>query len=108
MSIPPSRSYMLVEYVFTLILQIVVLGDDVWNEPFALIYELPGSEKEFIIVNEERYEILPETFNSFIVEIHTKQKGWAKFELAIFNENTGGFDVPVNFYPLRKRDFLLE
>ena len=106
--IPPTRVYKFDKYVYTLILTIVVLGDDSWNEPFALIYELPDREKGFLIVNEEQYELLPDRFNEFIVEIHTKEMGWAKFELAVYDELTGGFYVPENSYPLRRRDFLLE
>ena len=56
--IPPTRVYKFDKYVYTLILTIVVLGDDSWNEPFALIYELPDREKGFLIVNEEQYELL--------------------------------------------------
>jgi len=108
MSIPPSQPYSLEEYVFTLILQIVVIGDVIWDEPFALVYELPGKEKEFIIVNEEKYNIVPERFNNFFIEIHSKKKGWVKFELALFDEVSGGVYVPINSYPLRRRDFLLE
>ncbi|MDZ7622887.1 MAG: hypothetical protein U5J96_00345 [Ignavibacteriaceae bacterium] len=107
-SIPPSRSYHFEEYVYTLVLNIVVLGEDIWNKPFALIYELPDKEKGFIVVNEEEYELAPERFNNLLVEIHTKKKGWAKFELALFDEVSGGVYIPINSYPLRRRDFLLE
>jgi len=108
LKIPPTRVYTFDEYVYTLILTIVVLGDDSWNESFVLFYELPDREKGSIIVNEEQYELLPDRFNEFIVEIHTKEMGWAKFELAVYDELTGGFYVPENSYPLRRRDFLLE
>jgi len=107
-SIPPSRSYHFEEYVYTLVLNIVVLEKDIWNKPFALIYNLPDKEKGFIIVNEEEFELLPERFNNLFVEIHTKKKGWAKFELAVFDEVSGGVYIPINSYPLRRRDFLLE
>jgi hypothetical protein len=106
--IPPTQVYKLDKYVYTLILTIVVLESDSWNKPFVLFYELPDREKGFIIVNEEQYELLPDRFNDIIVEIHTKKTGWAKFELAVYDELTGGFYVPENSYPLRRRDFLLE
>ena len=106
--IPPTRVYKFDEYVYTLIITIVVVENDNWNKPFVLFYELPDREKGFIIVNEEQYELLPDRFNEFIVEIHTKEMGWAKFELAVYDELTGGFYVPENSYPLRRRDFLLE
>ena len=106
--IPPTRVHKFDEYVYTLILTIVVLESDSWNAPFVLFYELPDREKGFIKVNEEQYELLPDRFNYFIVEIHTKEMGWAKFELAVYDELTGGFYVPENSYPLRRRDFLLE
>ncbi len=108
LSVPPSRPHHLEAYVYTLVLNIVVLGDSAWNKPFALIYELPNKEKGFIIVNEEEYELVPERFNNLLVEVHTKKKGWAKFELAIYDEILGGVFVPINSYPLRRRDFLLE
>jgi len=107
-SIPPSRSYHFEEYVYTLVLNIVVLGEDVWNKSFALIYDLPDKEKGFIVVNEEEYELAPERFNNLLVDIHTKKKGWAKFELAVIDEDSGGVYIPINSYPLRRRDFLLE
>ncbi len=107
-SIPPSRPYHFKEYVYTLVLNIVVLGEDIWNKPFALIYELPDKEKGFIVINEEDYELVPESFNNLFVEIHSKKKGWAKFELAVFDEVSGGVYIPINSYPLRRRDFLLE
>ncbi len=107
-SIPPSRSYHFEEYVYTLVLNIVVLGEDVWNKSFALIYDLPDKEKGFVVVNEEEYELVPEKFNNLLVEIHTKKKGWAKFELAVIDEASGGVYIPINSYPLRRRDFLLE
>jgi len=107
-SIPPSSPPHFEEYVYTLVLNIVVLGKDVWNKPFALVYELPDKEKGFIIVNKEEYEIIPENFNNFFIEIHSKKKGWVKFELALFDEVSGGVYVPINSYPLRRRDFLLE
>jgi hypothetical protein len=84
------------------------MDKEIWDKPFALLYELPGREKEFILVNEERYELLPEKFNQFIVEVLTKEKGWTKFELAVFDEASGGVYIPINSYPLRRRDFLLE
>ena len=107
-AIPPSRSYHFEEYVYTLVLNIVVLGEDVWNKSFALIYDLPDKGKGFIVVNEEEYELASERFNNLFVEIHTKKKGWAKFELAIYDEVLGGAYIPLNSYPLRRRDFLLE
>jgi len=106
--IPPTRVYRFDEYIYTLLLEIVVLGSENWGDPFVLIYELPEGEKGFIIINEEQYELLPDQFNDFIVEIHTKKTGWVKFELAVYDELTGSFYVPTNSYPLRRRDFLLE
>ena len=76
--------------------------------PFALVFELPDSKRGFIVVNEEQYELLPEKFNQFLVEVHTKKKGWAKFELAEYDELTGEAYIPQNTYPLRRRDFLFE
>jgi hypothetical protein len=108
LKIPPTRRYKFDEYAYTLILTIVVVESDSWTEPFVLSYELPDREKGFIVVNEEQYELLPDRFNEIIVEIHTKEMGWAKFELAVYDELTGGFYVPINSYPLRRRDFLLE
>ncbi len=105
---PPTKSYRLDEYVYTLVLKIVVLGSESWNKPFVLFYELPKGEKEFMIINEEQYELLPDRFNDFLAEIHTKDKGWVKFELAMIDELTGEILIPVNSYPLRRRDFLLE
>jgi hypothetical protein len=107
-SIPSSRPYHFEEYVYTLVFNIVVLGKDIWNKPFALIYELPDTEKGFIVVNDEEYELTPERFNNLLVEIHTKKKGWAKFELAVYDEISGGVFVQNDSYPLRRRDFLLE
>jgi hypothetical protein len=107
-SIPPSRPYHFEEYVYTLVLNIVVLGDDIWNKQFALIYELPDNEKGFIVVNDEEYELTPERFNNLLFEIHAKKNGWAKFELAVYDEVSGGVYVPNDSYPLRRRDFLLE
>ena len=106
--IPPKRVYKFDEYVYKLILTIVVQKSDSWNEPFVLLYELPDREKGYIVVNEEQYELLPDRFNEIVVEIHTKETGWSKFELAVYDELTGGFYVPENSYPLRRRDFLLE
>ena len=106
--IPPTRTYKFDEFVYTLILTIIVLENNSWNKPFVLFYELPDREKGFIIVNEELYVLLPDRFNEFLVEIHTKEMGWVKFELAVYDELTGGFYVPENSYPLRRRDFLLE
>jgi len=107
--IPPKhRIYKFDEYIYTLILKIVVLGSDSWSDPFALSYELPNGEKGFLIINEEKYELFPDQFNDFIVEIHTKEIGWARFALAVYDELTGGFYIPINSYPLRRRDFLLE
>ena len=107
-TIPPREGYKIDKYVYKLVITITVMNKEIWDKPFALLYELPGREKEFILVNEERYELLPEKFNQFIVEVLTKQKGWAKFELAVFDEASGGVYVPINSYPLRRRDFLLE
>jgi hypothetical protein len=107
-TIPPREGYKIDKYVYKLVITITVLDKEIWDKPFALLYELPGREKEFILVNEERYELLPEKFNQFIVEVRTKEKGWAKFELALFDEVSGGVYVPINSYPLRRRDFLLE
>jgi len=107
-TIPPRKGHKIDKYVYKLVITITVLGDSIWNKPFALLYELPRREKEFVVVNEERYQLLPDKFNQFIVEILTKQKGWAKFELALFDEVTGGAYIPINSFPLRRRDFLLE
>ncbi|MGB5289173.1 MAG: hypothetical protein WBN42_11845 [Ignavibacteriaceae bacterium] len=107
-TIPPREGHKIDRYVYKLVITITLMDEEIWDKPFALLYELPGREKEFILVNEERYELLPEKFNQFIVEVLTKQKGWAKFELAIYDEISGGVFVPINSYPLRRRDFLLE
>ena len=107
-TIPPREGHKIDKYVYKLVITITVMEKDIWDKPFALLYELPGREKEFILVNEERYELLPEKFNRFIVEVLTKEKGWVKFELAVFDEVSGGIYVPINSYPLRRRDFLLE
>ena len=108
MTIPPREGYKIDKYVYKLVITITVMNKEIWDKPFALLYELPGREKEFILVNEERYELLPEKFNQFIVEVLTKEKGWVKFELAVYDEVTGGIYVPINSYPFRRRDFLLE
>jgi len=89
-TIPPREGYKIDKYVYKLVITITVMDKEIWDKPFALLYELPGREKEFILVNEERYELLPEKFNQFIVEVRTKEKGWAKFELAVYDEVTGG------------------
>jgi hypothetical protein len=107
-TIPPREGYKIDKYVYKLVITITVMDKEIWDKPFALLYELPGREKEFILVNEERYELLPEKFNQFIVEVLTKEKGWTKFELAVFDEASGGVYIPINSYPLRRRDFLLE
>lgn len=107
-TIPPREGHKIDRYVYKLVITITVMDEEIWDKPFALLYELPGREKEFILVNEERYELLPEKFNQFIVEILTKQKGWAKFELAIYDEISGGVFVPINSYPLIRRDFFME
>jgi len=107
-TIPPREGHKIDRYVYKLVITIMVMDEEIWDKPFALLYELPGREKEFILVNEERYELLPEKFNQFIVEVLTKEKGWVKFELAVYDEVTGGIYVPINSYPLRRRDFLLE
>lgn len=96
------------KYIYRLVITITVMNNDIWNKPFALVYELPGYKKEFIIVNDERYDLLPDSFNQFIVEVRTTKKGWAKFELAEFDELTGRTYVPQNTYPLRRRDFLFK
>ena len=107
-TIPPREGYKIDKYVYKLVITITVMDKEIWDKPFALLYELPGREKEFILVNEERYELLPEKFNQFIVEVLIKEKGWVKFELAVFDEASGGVYIPINSYPLRRRDFLLE
>ena len=107
-TIPPRKGHKIDKFVYKLVVTITVLGDSIWNKPFALLYELPGREKEFIVINQEGYQLVPDKFNQFIVEILTKQKGWAKFEIAAYDEPTGGVYIPANSYPLRKRDFLLE
>jgi len=107
-TIPPNTGYGINDFVYKLVITITVMGKETWNKPFTLIYDLPGYKREYIVLNEELYELSPDIFNKFLVEIHTKQKGWAKFELANYDETTGGIYVPANSYPLRKRDFLLE
>jgi hypothetical protein len=109
-SIPPKDYHKgsIDEFIYELVITIAVVGSETWNQPFALVYEIPGYTKDFIVVNEERYDLLPDRFNQFIVEIRTKRKGWAKFELAVFDETSGGVYIPINSYPLRRRDFLLE
>jgi hypothetical protein len=107
-TIPPREGHKIDGYVYKLVITITVMDEEIWDKPFALLYEIPGREKEFILVNEERYELLPEKFNQLIVEVLTKEKGWVKFELAVFDEASGGVYVPINSYPLRRRDFLLE
>ena len=107
-TIPPNLGYRINDFIYKLVITITVVGSETWNQPFALVYEIPGYTKDFIIVNEERYDLLPDRFNQFIVEIRTKKKGWAKFELAVFDEVSGGIYIPINSFPLRRRDFLLE
>jgi len=65
-------------------------------------------KKDFIIINEERFQLIPDSFYDFLVEVRTKQIGWAKFELTVYDELTGSVYVPIDSYPLRRRDFLLE
>lgn len=108
LTIPPNEGYSINSFIYKLLITVNVVGKKSWNKPFALVYELPGYKKEFIIVNEERYDLLPDSFNQFIVEIRTKEKGWAKFELAEYDELTGKAYVPQNTYPLRRRNFLFE
>ncbi len=108
MTIPPNWGYQIDDYIYKLIITITVIGEEIWNEPFTLVYELPGHNREFVVINEERFELLPDRFNEILVEVHTKQKGWVKFELAMIDELTGEILIPVNSYPLRRRDFLLE
>ncbi len=107
-TIPPQKGHKIDKYVYKLVITIILMDDEIWDRPFALLYELPDLERGFIVVNEERYQLFPDKFNQFIVEVMTKQKGWAKFELGDYDEPTGGIYIPVNSYPLRKRDFLLE
>lgn len=107
-TIPPNRGYKVDKYIFSLLITITVVGKETWDKPFALVYELPGDKKEFIIINEERFELIPDSFHEFIIEVRTKQIGWAKFELAIYDENTDDVYIPQNDFPLRRRDFLLE
>ena len=108
--IPPKEYHKgsIDEFIYKLVITITVVGNETWNQPFGLVYEIPGYKKDFIVVNEEKYDLLPDKFNHFIVELRTKKKGWAKFELAVYDEVTGGIYVPINSYPLRRRDFLLE
>jgi hypothetical protein len=107
-AIPPRYGSRIDKYIYKLIVTITVPGGMIWSEPFALLYNIPGLESGFIIVNEERYDILPDRFNELIVEIRTKHHGWAKFELAAFDELTGEVHIPDNDFPLRRKDFLLE
>jgi len=107
-TIPPNESRTIDKYVYKLVITVIVKDKETWNKPFALLYEIPGYKKEFMVVNEEKFELSSESFKQFIVEVHTKKKGWAKFELAIYDEVSGGVYVPINSYPLRRRDFLLE
>ena len=107
-SIPQNRGYRIDDYIYKLVITITLIDQENWNEPFALVYELPNSDREFIVINEERYELSTDNFNQFLVEVHTKEKGWAKFELALINDLSGGFYIPLRSYPLRRRDFLLE
>jgi hypothetical protein len=109
-SIPPKDYHKgsIDEFVYELVITITVVGSEMWNQPFALVYVIPGYTKDFIVVNEEKYDLLPDRFNQFIVEIRTKKKGWAKFELVVYDELSGGVFVPINSFPLRRRDFLLE
>ena len=107
-TIPPHRGHKFDKYIFSLVITIVVVGKKTWDKPFALVYELPGEKKDFIIINEERFDLIPDSFHEFLVEVRTKQNGWAKFELAVYDELTGSIYVPINSYPLRRRDFLLE
>lgn len=65
-------------------------------------------KKISLLFNEERFNLIPDSFHEFLVEVRTKQNGWAKFELAMYDELTGSIYVPINSYPLRRRDFLLE
>ncbi len=108
--IPPKEYYKdsIDEFIYKLVITITVVGSEMWNQPFGLVYEIPGYKKDFIVINKERYDLLPDRFNQFIVEIRTKKKGWAKFELAVYDEVSGAVYVPINSYPLRRRDFQLE
>jgi hypothetical protein len=106
--IPRKHYHSIKDFVYKLVITITVVGNETWNKPFALVYEIPDYTKELIVVNEERYDLLPDRFNQFIVEVHTKKKGWAKFELAEYDELTGEAYIPQNTYPLRRRDFLFE
>ncbi len=107
-SIPLNRGYKIDKYIFNLLITITVVGKETWDKPFALVYELPVDKKEFIIINEERFELTPDSFHDFLVEVRTKQIGWAKFELAVYDELKDSIYVPINSYPLRRKDFLLE
>lgn len=107
-TIPPQYGSQIDKYIYNLIITITVLDDKIWSEPFALIYNIPGLESGFIIVNKERYDLLPDRFNELIVEIRTIHQGWAKFELASYDELSGDVYIPGKDFPLRRKDFLLE
>jgi len=107
-AIPASRGYGINYFNYKLLITITVMGKENWNLPFALVFELPDSKRGFIVVNQERYELLPDKFNQFLVEVHSKKKGWATFELAALNDITEEVLIPIESFPLRRRDFLLE
>ena len=59
-AIPASRAYGIDYFNYKLVITITVMGKENWNLPFALVFELPDFKREFIVVNEERYELLPD------------------------------------------------
>ena len=63
----------------------IKIGEFYFNQPLAIMCYLPDGKEKIIIVNEEFAVLSPNSTHEYLLEIHTKKKGWGKITVGEWN-----------------------
>jgi hypothetical protein len=94
---PPSlqNTYVKDKLVYEVLITVRIGGDNfVFNRPLALTCYLPKNEKQTLIVNQERDELMSDMSYQYSMILTTKQKGWVKVVVGEWDDS----ELEINNY----------
>ena len=81
---PSNSNYILDKFVCEVIVTIRLFGNEFnYEKPLALTFNTPDNNSSTIIINQELYQLGIDEDFEFILNIHSKEKGWA---IIVINE----------------------
>lgn len=75
---PSNSTYIIDKFVYEVIFTLRLYGNEFnYAKPLALTFNTPDNNSSTIIINQELYQLGIDEEFEFILNIHSKEKGWA-------------------------------